>query len=233
MVDITLNEEQLFELKSFIRKKGITENDVVNEILDHFACKTEEIMNQDFRIPFGRAMQMAHQSFGATGFRPMVVHYEKQIEKLVWDEFKSNLKQVICSPKIIGVILTSILLYTGLSLAHHHFRMEAFYDAQLFGLLALTLMLIGIRVYYFFKKGGLGDYTFDKKNLLLWQKKVSAMPKLDNFFWAFYFPFILGLIRVPEIFMILCCVLSFANMIVCMAKNETLQTLNKKMNLPI
>ena len=95
MNNITLNEDQLWQLRNFIIKRGIKEADVVNEILDHFACKVEEILSTEKNMPFDRAMQLAHQSFGKSGFRPLVAEYEKQVEKVMWSVFKQEIKNYV------------------------------------------------------------------------------------------------------------------------------------------
>ena len=84
MNKILLDDSQLLQLKRFIILKGIKQEDVIHEILDHFACKVEEILSTEKNMPFDRAMQLAHQSFGKSGFRPLVAEYEKQVEKVMW-----------------------------------------------------------------------------------------------------------------------------------------------------
>lgn len=63
-----LNKTELKELLAFIEHKGYTFVDVQLEILDHFACKVEELMTENPTLNLQGAMVQAHQSFGAMGF---------------------------------------------------------------------------------------------------------------------------------------------------------------------
>jgi hypothetical protein len=70
------------------------------EILDHFACKVEEILSEDPHIPFDTAIQKAHQSFGVKGFQPIVASFEAETEKkykvLYWNNFKTIISKPAC-----------------------------------------------------------------------------------------------------------------------------------------
>jgi len=71
MDKVKLNNEQLDYLKQFIISKGFKDHAVVLEILDHFACKVEEVMSQDASITFYDAIPLARQAFGVKGFYPI------------------------------------------------------------------------------------------------------------------------------------------------------------------
>lgn len=47
MNNIALNQYQLAQIKQFLRDKTKHEEDVLDELLDHFACKVEEFIEKD------------------------------------------------------------------------------------------------------------------------------------------------------------------------------------------
>ncbi len=46
MHNIALNQYQLAQIKQFLRDKTKYEEDVLDELLDHFACKVEEFIEK-------------------------------------------------------------------------------------------------------------------------------------------------------------------------------------------
>jgi hypothetical protein len=180
MNKFSLTENQLLELKYFIHKRGIKESDVVNEILDHFACKVEELMNKDVYLYFDKAMQLAHQSFGKTGFRPLVASYEKHIEKTMWSTFKNELKNVLTSPKIIFLIAYGLCLYPLLQYgAKHYTNRHWLFSFELLGLISIVLLASIGNVLIFFKiRKKIGSFSLQNSNLHYWQKQVLSIPSL-------------------------------------------------------
>lgn len=140
MHPITLNQEQLEELRKFIYARGIRDTDVVNEVLDHFACKMEELLNgAEAALPFERLMVLAHQSFGPTGFRPLVARYEQQIEKVMWRCFKEEFKKVLLQPQIIGASLLIALSINYLPLERINTFQICIFDFSLVAFLFIAL----------------------------------------------------------------------------------------------
>jgi hypothetical protein len=101
----TLNEKQLDQLRMFIRRRGFRDDMVVEEILDHFACKVEELLTKQPELPFFEAMERAHRSFGAAGFRPVVAAFEKQLAKKYRRLFWSHIKHILLSPVYLPALL--------------------------------------------------------------------------------------------------------------------------------
>lgn len=102
-----LSKEQLQQLVKFIHSRGFKEPAVMLEILDHFACKVEEILAVTPDIPFDVAMQKAHQSFGTMGFRPIEASFEQQTGKKYKTIFRKKFQTVISSP--LSVILLPLI----------------------------------------------------------------------------------------------------------------------------
>ncbi len=179
MNNITLNEDQLWQLRNFIIKRGIKEADVVNEILDHFACKVEEILSTEKNMPFDRAMQLAHQSFGKSGFRPLVAEYEKQVEKVMWSVFKQEIKNVLLSPIILILASIGIIAVPTLNLFASKINNHWLFDLELMGIL-LIVTVSGFYYALIFRKlkwkiKAKNDTT---KTPYYWQKLTLSIPKL-------------------------------------------------------
>jgi hypothetical protein len=81
MDKVVLNKEQLKELKWFIHSRGFLQPLVVMEILDHFACMVEDMMQEDKELTLKQAMIKAHASLGVMGFRPIADAVEKGRER--------------------------------------------------------------------------------------------------------------------------------------------------------
>lgn len=109
---IVLDNEQLTTLRHFIWKRGFREAEVVNEILDHFACKVEEVMANEPKLNLQEAMYKAHESFGVMGFAPIAAAYQaglaakrKAMAKRAWRQALTSI------PVIVLAILTGICTY--------------------------------------------------------------------------------------------------------------------------
>jgi len=105
MNKIILNSQQIDYLKEFIRKKGFSEPVEIHEILDHFACKVEEIMAQNPKLNLDQAMYQAHHSFGVLGFRPIVETFKKQLKKKYMLEYKKSFYNAMYSFRYLPVII--------------------------------------------------------------------------------------------------------------------------------
>lgn len=108
-----LSENDLYQLRAFIARKGFGEPAVMLEILDHFACKVEELGTQHSSWPLERLMEEAHRQFGVAGFYPLVKSYEEQLARYYRHYFRKSLVGVFKNAKDFGlVILTPLLFYT-------------------------------------------------------------------------------------------------------------------------
>jgi len=139
----TLNGQQLDQLRMFIRRRGFTDDLVVEEILDHFACKVEELLDTEPRLAFDEAVERAHRSFGVSGFRPVVKAFEHQLGSRYRRLFWRNVKQILLSPKyLLALIPAGYLLFQGIAWTElHNYRHIA-------GINDLTLIIwIAIFIY--------------------------------------------------------------------------------------
>lgn len=114
---IALSQEQLKELEYFIRKRGFNNAIEINEILDHFACKVEELMTKNTEITFEQAMIDAHASFGVMGFRPIVKALEESLHKKYKKEYWKTFKTLTTSLKWIPVL--TLVFFAGYKLLEY------------------------------------------------------------------------------------------------------------------
>ncbi|MFA6151820.1 MAG: hypothetical protein WC716_10910 [Chitinophagaceae bacterium] len=228
MDKIVLDEMQLLQLKRFIRiEEGIKEADVVDEILDHLACKTEEMMNQDIFLSFEKAVQAAYYSFGFGGFRLMARQYEKTMKKLVWKEFKKAIPAVIFSNKMV----MSLVWCCFLSLVAF-WRERYFAENILSGIIVYLMMgtMLSFYIvqfkYSFLAKDSLVDLRMDK-GALMWQKKVVRMIGIDILFLPFLFSNFYFKFN-PFVFLVILMLFGFLSMVNSFAKMETMNRMKFK-----
>lgn len=171
-----LNEEELKAARAFIRSRGMKQPDVVNEILDHFACKIEEVLNENNQMPFERAMELAHKSFGVSGFRPIQKSYEEKIEQLISSNYKLAAYEILRSPSILFAFFFSISIFYLLQ-----YLPDSFYNHWFFGvrhwvgiLPTICMALAGVFFNYQNKKKLLGS-KLKKLKLNYWEYRQSGM----------------------------------------------------------
>lgn len=70
--NITLTEEQINLLFKFVEKKFVKEYDLQVELVDHLACRTEDLMTSDPSISFDRSSEKVYADFGLFGFAKLV-----------------------------------------------------------------------------------------------------------------------------------------------------------------
>ncbi len=229
MDKIILDEMQLLQLERFIRiEEGIKEADVVDEILDHLACKTEEMMNQDIFLSFEKAVQAAYYSFGFGGLKLMGKQYEKRMKKVVWKEFRHAIPSVLQSKMIIWCFTVSTLLF-ALTIFVEACRINNWLHQLLSFSLALTMLTFYSIQFYssFISKKGLADYAFDK-NILMWQKKIVRLPRIDTLYLLFFL--VLPFIKLnPHFFLLIFLIMSLLSLVNSRAKEETMNRMKLKL----
>lgn len=229
MDKIILDEMQLLQLKRFIRiEEGIKEADVVDEILDHLACKTEEVMNQDIFLSFEKAVQAAYYSFGYGGLKLMAKQYEKKMKRLAWKEFKHALPIVMHTKRIIWYCAIYLVLFATTVFIKSTSFDDSVDEIMTFILLFTSLSFYGIQFYRsFISKNDLADYAFDK-NILMWQKKVVRMPRIDSIFLLFIFAMPLLKLN-AHYYLLIFTTMSFLSLVNSFAKEETMKRMKLKL----
>lgn len=125
-----LSREQLQLLVKFIHSRGFKEHVVVLEILDHFACKVEEILVTEREMPFDAAMKKAHESFGVMGFKPIAESFHEQVKKKYSRLYWSNFRALLARPlAVVGLPLAGVLFFKAYLWAEAN-RYTHFFEAN-------------------------------------------------------------------------------------------------------
>lgn len=106
-----LNKNQIDQLKKLISYKGYTEIDIQYEILDHVACRVEELMEENPNLDLPDAFRKVHASFGIFGFAGLEESYKGMIEKRLRGYYWNELKQLLYSYRILFPIGFLLFLY--------------------------------------------------------------------------------------------------------------------------
>ncbi|MCY4780887.1 hypothetical protein ORI89_14605 [Sphingobacterium sp. UT-1RO-CII-1] len=115
-----LSKEELKLLVRFIQKRGFVELDIQLEILDHFACKVEEILSEEPNLALSDAMARAHASFGVMGFSTIVDSYLNGIQvsflRTLKSEFFHFMKSLQGQLLLIAYVFVYILIVQNANL---------------------------------------------------------------------------------------------------------------------
>lgn len=230
MDNITLNEEQLWQLRRFIIKRGIKEADVIHEVLDHFACKVEEIISLHPNTPFERAMNLAHQSFGSSGFRPIVAQYEKQLEKVLWKEYKTSLKETILSPEVFLSLFSAFAFYHFITGVPISWNSHWLFDVKFWAIAFSSFAFIATKIYFNRKiKSQFGVSLFNVNKLEYWQQISLTLP--GNAMIAANCALIItpSTQKAPSIYLLLyCCFIILLSTISSLAQYKTFIKMEKR-----
>lgn len=106
-----LKNEELQQLKAYIEKRSLrfSEPAILLEILDHFACKVEEIKEQHPELNLADAMSRAHAAFGVRGFAPLA----EQAENSLFLKYKKasfrEMRSVLCSAHVVYLLAIGLI----------------------------------------------------------------------------------------------------------------------------
>jgi hypothetical protein len=88
-----LDKNELQIIASYIQKRGFTYIDVQTEVLDHVACRVEEIIEEHPETTLDTAIEKAHSEFGIFGFSSIedsvIEGLTKKYNRLFWRTFFS------------------------------------------------------------------------------------------------------------------------------------------------
>lgn len=114
-----LNLEELDMLRNFVQSRGFRDREIQDEILDHFACKTEEILSRDANLDLNQAMRLAHQSFGVRGFRDIAFAYESQVrieyKRVFWKDVGATFRHPLHGAVLllVGYLYSELYLWAA------------------------------------------------------------------------------------------------------------------------
>lgn len=106
-----LTPQQIDYIRGFISKRGFTALDLQMEIIDHVACRVEDILTENPAVSFEEAVTRTHREFGVFGFSSLEEAMLKSLTRKYRNEFARELKQWFSFPTVLLVGGFSVLLY--------------------------------------------------------------------------------------------------------------------------
>lgn len=106
-----LSPSQITTLKKLISYKGYPEIDVQYEILDHVACKVEELLDKNPNMALDDAFRKVHSEFGVFGFSGLAEAYKSAIRRRYRGYFLEEFTSLFTSYKIIFPLFFGLLIY--------------------------------------------------------------------------------------------------------------------------
>lgn len=138
-----LNKEQLQQISAFISKRGFTHHDLKLEILDHMACKVEELMSADHSLTIDQAISKTHAQFGALGLSVFEDAMRDSLRKKYWRYFRENAASYF-RPKYLPLVIGGALLIYLLAWKVHNVQ-TVFYTS--WGILIVSMIADGLIKY--------------------------------------------------------------------------------------
>jgi hypothetical protein len=106
---MTLSADQLAQIEAFIRKRGFNEVEVVQEVLDHVACRVEETLTAAPALDFEAALRHTHAEFGVFGFATLAESIEARIGREVTRRYLILLRGYLTTRQVLIPILVGVL----------------------------------------------------------------------------------------------------------------------------
>lgn len=106
-----LSPDQITTLKKLISYKGFPEIDLQYEILDHVACKVEELLDKHPSLSLDDAFRKVHSEFGVFGFLDLAESYKSAIRRRYRGYFLKEFISLFTSYKIIFPLFFGLLIY--------------------------------------------------------------------------------------------------------------------------
>lgn len=128
-----LSKEQIEQVKKMISRKGYPFIDVQYEILDHVACRIEELMAHDSKLSLEAAFAKVHASFGIFGFSSLEESYEKSIQQKATKFTMGALKNILTSWRIV-LPLGITALFLGLAYLNQYLFGSSYLGSYLFSI---------------------------------------------------------------------------------------------------
>lgn len=85
-----LSPSNINRIKAFISGRGFTEPDLQMEIIDHVACRVEELMSQNANLSLDEAIRLSHAEFGVLGFSVFEDAMRSALQKRYFKLFMQN-----------------------------------------------------------------------------------------------------------------------------------------------
>lgn len=107
--------EQIQKLYDFTKQHFVEFYDLQTELVDHLANAIESQWQVNPKLSFEELVQVEFKKFGIYGFQDVIENRQsalrKSYNKIVWNNFKA----FFSVPKVIGILLSSLILFQLLS----------------------------------------------------------------------------------------------------------------------
>ncbi len=176
---MNLTPSQISHLKSLIASKGYEEIDVQYEILDHVACKVEEILDENPKLELEEAFRIAHAGFGIFGFSGLEESFKKMIQKRFYSKYKAAMLEFFTSYRLL-VLLAVLALFYQLSGRFTLFGYQASFSVL--SMACFALGLIGLMVWLFTFQRRFRRYAIFKESLqsMYW---LALLTQIGSWGW--------------------------------------------------
>lgn len=180
-----LTAEQLDYIRSFISKRGFTALDLQMEIIDHVACRVEELRSKNPTLGFEEAVAQTHREFGIFGFSTLEEAMMKSLTQKYRNQFALEFKRWFSFPTIILVGGFTFLLF------QLFFTVATNWLIGIFGFIYLALA-VGVTAYQFklkrrYRKMMIiqvtNSFAFLPTILLQFGGGLSEIPQSDAALW--------------------------------------------------
>jgi hypothetical protein len=161
-----LDKTELQTVLSFIQKRGFTYIDVQTELLDHVACRVEEIMEESPGMTLDHAIEKSHSEFGIFGFSAVedsiIAGVTKKYNRFFWKTFLSYF-----GPKYILLVL-----FAGYAL----YKFQVFVNSKDI-MYSIVSAIVLIAIVYLFKL-----YRSEYKQYLAYRLSTAYFIGLGSFY---------------------------------------------------
>lgn len=106
-----LSKEQIEELYTFVRKKGIEYIDLQDELVDHLANGIETQWEEDSSLSFAEVLKKEHNKFGVFGFDNIVKEKTKELHRRTNLLYWQKIKQFFKIPRIVFSLSLFVIFY--------------------------------------------------------------------------------------------------------------------------
>lgn len=113
---MTLNEQQIAQIRAYIHSRGFDKLEVETEIIDHVASGVESQMAANPEMSIEEAIYNVHWSFGLFGFERIERAVSQGLREHLWQLYKANLSKLWSSKRLFPNLLLASLIFMLLNL---------------------------------------------------------------------------------------------------------------------
>jgi hypothetical protein len=141
-----LNEQQIEQVRQYIRRRGFEQQEVQSEIVDHVASAVEAEMSEDRDISIEEAIYNVHCSFGLFGFENIERAVTAGIREHLWQYYKNSFLKLWNTKRIFLNLITACLLFV---LFNTLLQTIPYPESSLYLLFVMTAISCSPLVYHF------------------------------------------------------------------------------------